>query len=76
MTEHAMTIVVFCPNLIGDTVMATPTLRALRLGFPSARILGVIKPHVSPTLDGVPWLDDRILFDPRGVTRLMACGPS
>ncbi len=60
-----MTIVVFCPNLIGDTVMATPTLRALRLGFPGARILGVLKPHVSPTLDGVPWLDDRILFDPR-----------
>ena len=27
-----MTIVVFCPNLIGDTVMATPTLRALRAG--------------------------------------------
>ena len=49
-----MTIVVFCPNLIGDTVMATPTLRALRLGFPGARILGVIKPHVSPTIDGVP----------------------
>ena len=34
--EHSMTIVVFCPNLIGDTVMATPTLRALRLGFPDA----------------------------------------
>ena len=60
-----MTIVVFCPNLIGDTVMATPTLRACASGFRSARILGVIKPHVSPTLDGAPWLDDRILFDPR-----------
>ncbi len=60
-----MTIVVFCPNLIGDTVMATPTLRALRLGFPDSRLLGVIKPHVAPTLDGAPWLDDRILFDPR-----------
>jgi len=60
-----MTIVVFCPNLVGDTVMATPTLRALRLGFPDARILGVIKPHVAPTLDGNPWLDERILFNPR-----------
>ena len=27
-------IAVFCPNLIGDTVMATPALRALRLGYP------------------------------------------
>jgi heptosyltransferase-2 len=60
-----MRIVVFCPNLIGDTVMATPALRALRKTHADATIHGVIKPHVSPTLDGAPWLDDRILFDPR-----------
>jgi heptosyltransferase-2 len=57
-------IVVFCPNLIGDTVMATPALRALRAQFPDAWIAGVIKPHVAPVLDGSPWLDERILFDP------------
>ena len=34
--RRAMTIVVFCPNLIGDTVMATPAFRALRRGFPGA----------------------------------------
>ena len=39
-----MKIAVFCPNLIGDTVMATPTFRALRQGFPGATIVGVIKP--------------------------------
>ena len=60
-----MRVVVFCPNLIGDTVMAGPTLRALRARFPGATIHGVIKPHVSPTLDGCPWLDDRILFNPK-----------
>jgi heptosyltransferase-2 len=60
-----MRIVVFCPNLIGDTVMATPTLRALRHAYPGATIHGVVKPHVSPTLDGAPWLDGRILFNPR-----------
>jgi heptosyltransferase-2 len=60
-----MRIVVFCPNLIGDTVMATPTLRALRRAYPDATIHGVVKPHVAPTLDGAPWLDDRILFNPR-----------
>ena len=31
-----MRIAVFCPNLIGDTVMATPTFRAIRRGFPGA----------------------------------------
>jgi heptosyltransferase II len=60
-----MTIVVFCPNLVGDTVMATPAFRALRRGFAGATMLGVIKPHVAPTLDGAPWFDGIVPFDPR-----------
>ena len=60
-----MRIVVFCPSMVGDTVMATPALRALRRGFAGARIDGVIRPRVAATLDGAPWLDERILFDPR-----------
>jgi heptosyltransferase II len=63
----AMKIAVFCPNLIGDTVMATPTFRALRQGFPAARIVGVIKPSVAPTLDSTPWFDDRVCFDPKSL---------
>jgi heptosyltransferase-2 len=64
-----MKIAVFCPNLIGDTVMATPAIRAIRQGFPSARIAAVIKPHVAPTLDGTAWFDELIGFDPRSVVR-------
>lgn len=58
-----MNIVVVCPNLIGDTVMATPTMRALRAGFPEARITALVRPQVAPVLDGGPWFDDRILHD-------------
>ena len=60
-----MTIVVFCPNLVGDAVMATPAIRALRTAYPAARLVGVIKPHVAPTLDGNPWFDALIHFDPK-----------
>ena len=60
-----MKIAVFCPNLIGDTVMATPAIRALRRGFAEATLVGLIKPHVAPTLGGSPWFDDLIFFDPR-----------
>lgn len=60
-----MKIAVFCPNLIGDTVMATPTFRALRHGFPGAFIAAVIRPRVAPTLDGADWFDETILFDHR-----------
>ncbi len=58
-----MKIAVFCPNLIGDTVMATPTFRALRLRFPDAALIAVARPGVAPVLDGNPWFDDLILFD-------------
>jgi heptosyltransferase-2 len=64
-----MKIAVFCPNLIGDTVMATPTLRAIRRCFPDATITGVIKARVAPVLDGLPWFDELIRFDPRSADR-------
>lgn len=60
-----MEIVVFCPNLIGDTVMATPALRALRAGFPKALIHAVVKPVVAPVLDGLDTIDSTILCDHR-----------
>jgi heptosyltransferase-2 len=60
-----MKIAVFCPSFIGDTVMATPTFRALRRGFADATIAGVIRPHIAPTLDGTNWFDELIRFDPK-----------
>ncbi len=60
-----MKIAIFCPSFIGDTVMATPTFRALRQGFPRATIAGIIRPNVAPTLDGTTWFDELVRFDPR-----------
>ena len=59
------TIAVFLPNWVGDVVMATPTLRALREHFPSARIVGVMRPHAADALAGTAWLDQHLLYDPR-----------
>ena len=64
-----MKIAVFCPNLIGDTVMATPTFRALRGQFPDARFTAIIRPHVAPVLDGSHWFDKTILFHHRSDRR-------
>lgn len=54
-------ILVFCPNWVGDLVMATPTLRALRQTYPDAHIAGLMRPSVAETLAGNPWLDETIL---------------
>ncbi|MFO8014946.1 MAG: lipopolysaccharide heptosyltransferase II [Phycisphaerae bacterium] len=58
-----MTIAVALPNWVGDAVMATPTLRALRRRFPRERLLAVLRPYVRPVLDPNPWTDAFIEID-------------
>jgi heptosyltransferase-2 len=53
-----MNVAVFLPNWIGDAVMATPALRALRNHFYRARMIGVVKPYVADLLEGGDWFDE------------------
>ena len=60
-----MNLAVFLPNWVGDAVMATPTLRALRsLAGVRGRLVAVLRPHIAEVLAGVESLDEQILFDP------------
>jgi heptosyltransferase-2 len=60
-----MRIAIFLPNWIGDVVMATPTLRAVRRRFPAATLIGVMRPYVGDVLAGTSWLDEILHYDPR-----------
>ena len=61
-----MKIAIFLPNWIGDVVMATPTLRAIRDQFPSAEIVGILRPYVADVLEGASLLDRTMFYNPRG----------
>jgi heptosyltransferase-2 len=63
---------VFLPNWIGDVVMATPALRALRKYVGRhGRLVGIMRPYVAEVLAGTTWLDEQILCDkPRSRFRL------
>jgi heptosyltransferase-2 len=52
-----MTLAVALPNWVGDAVMATPALRALRRCLPGERIVAVVRPGIRPVLDPNPWTD-------------------
>jgi heptosyltransferase-2 len=52
-----MNIAVFLPNWIGDAVMATPALRALRSHFAEGQVIGVMKPYVADVFAGGDWFD-------------------
>jgi heptosyltransferase-2 len=43
---------------LGDLVMSTPGFRALRAGFPDARIALQVRASLAPTLAGSPWFDE------------------
>jgi heptosyltransferase-2 len=61
-----MKIAVFLPNWIGDAVMATPALRAMRRHFAGSEIVGVCRPYVAEVLAGLEFTDRLLLWDPRG----------
>lgn len=59
-----MNVAIVLPNWIGDVVMATPALRALRRFYgPETTITGLMKPYVRHVLQGTSWLDQTILYD-------------
>ncbi len=55
-----MKLAVFLPNWVGDAVMATPALRAIRTKFADAEIVAVLRPPIGDVLAGT-GLVDRVL---------------
>lgn len=55
-------ILVLQPSWVGDAVMATPTLRALRARFADARITYLMRRYVKPIYNGMPWADRLLTF--------------
>lgn len=61
-----MNVGLFLPNWLGDLVMATPALRALRRHFGrQTRVAGIMRPNLGELLAGTDWLDEQWYFDPR-----------
>ena len=52
------TLAVFLPNWVGDAVMATPALRALRTRYADAKLIAVCRPPVGDVLAGTDLADE------------------
>jgi heptosyltransferase-2 len=57
---------VLLPNWVGDVVMATPTLRALRRQFPAAQITAIARPHLLPLLEGSDFVTRSLAWEHHG----------
>lgn len=56
------TILIVQPNWVGDAVMATPTLRALRELYPAAHFSYLMRRYVKPIYNGMPWADKLVTY--------------
>lgn len=61
-------ILIVLPNWVGDVVLATPALRALRGRFAGQRITGLMRGHLAEVLAGGDWLDETLRW-PEGRQR-------
>jgi heptosyltransferase-2 len=55
-------ILVVQPSWVGDAVMATPALRAIRRLYPEAHISFLLRRYVKPIYAGMPWADKLITY--------------
>ncbi len=58
--EFIHSIIIRCPNWIGDAVMATPFLQEVRAIFSNARIIGTSHPAIASLYQHSPFFDDFI----------------
>lgn len=61
--EAIHSILVICPNWVGDFVMATPTFRSLRQVLPGSQITLFVKPSLAKLAEGAEWCDRIFLYD-------------
>jgi heptosyltransferase II len=55
-------ILIVQPNWVGDAVMATPALRAIRELYPQAHISYLMRRYVKSLYGGMPWADQLITY--------------
>lgn len=61
-------ILIVLPNWVGDVVLATPALRALRDRYAEAHIAFLVKHHLSQIINGGDWMDE-VIHWPTGRSR-------
>jgi heptosyltransferase-2 len=54
------TILVSCPNWVGDVVMATPAFECIRQSYPQARLVAMIRKYARKVVEDAPWFDQLI----------------
>ncbi|MEA3329074.1 MAG: lipopolysaccharide heptosyltransferase II [Candidatus Omnitrophota bacterium] len=60
-------ILIIRTDRIGDVVLSTPVIKAVREAFPQAYIAVMVRPYTKDIVIGNPYLDEVIVYDKYGV---------
>ena len=71
-TPDPHSILVVLPTWVGDFVMATPGLRAIRERFPASRITFLMEANLLELARGGPWMDEWVAWPGRGKRTIFA----
>jgi len=61
-----MRILLTRTDRIGDVVLSTPVIKAMRDSYPDAHIAFMVRPYAEALIDGNPYLDEVIIYDKYG----------
>ncbi|MDP3732673.1 MAG: lipopolysaccharide heptosyltransferase II [Candidatus Omnitrophota bacterium] len=64
-TEYKRILIVRTDR-IGDALLSTPVIKALRDSYPNAYIAAMVSPYAKDIVDGNPYLDGVIIYDKDG----------
>ena len=60
---HATKILVIKMTAMGDVVLSTAALKAIRYKFPNAQIYCLTSPQASPIIENCPFINEVLVFD-------------
>jgi len=64
--EDFKRILIVRTDRIGDVLLSTPVIKALRDRYPNAYIAMMVSPYAKEIVDGNPYLDEVIIYDKDG----------
>ncbi|MCX5668240.1 MAG: glycosyltransferase family 9 protein, partial [Candidatus Omnitrophica bacterium] len=62
-------IIIVRMDRVGDVVLSTPAIKAVRDAYPDSRIAVLVRPYAREVVDGNPYIDEIITYDKSGMER-------
>ena len=71
-TKNYKKILIVRLDRIGDVVLSTPVIKALRDAYPEAHIAMMVRPYAREIVEGNQFLDEVIVYDKDGTHKGIA----